>query len=122
MIRLLVDENVPSASIRLLREQGLDVLAIADRHRGRPDLEVFDLADTLERVLVTFDRDFGVLAFRDRRRCRAGVLLLRFVPRDALEAGEILSSILLDTSIVTRGYFTVVERTRLRQRKIGPAR
>lgn len=64
MIRLLADENVPLASIRLLRTAGWDVAEVV---RGATDMAALALAAREQRVIVTFDRDFGRLAVA----CRA---------------------------------------------------
>ena len=61
---LLADENVPGAVVAALRQQGHDVAWIHEDAPGRPDPEVLERAQQEHRVVVTFDKDFGELAFR----------------------------------------------------------
>lgn len=72
-MRLLADENLPLPSIRLLREAGYDIEAIAEFAAGAADWRVLAHAKADGQILVTFDRDFGELIYRRRvRPLRAG--------------------------------------------------
>ena len=79
-MRLLADENIPLASIRALRASGHDVLAATEALPGSRDQDVLSTAMAEGRVLVTFDRDFGALAFQHGASADAGIVLLRFIP------------------------------------------
>jgi predicted nuclease of predicted toxin-antitoxin system len=76
-MRFLLDE---SADIRLheyLTALGHDVTAIApDYHAGLPDPDVLAIAHRERRVLITSDRDFGELVFRQHLP-HTGVILYR---------------------------------------------
>ena len=61
--RLLANENFPTPSIRLLRDRGYNVAAVAEGHGGLADPDVLALAVTERRWIVTFDRDYGELIF-----------------------------------------------------------
>ena len=62
--RLLADENVPGPAIAALRQAGHDVAWMHEDAPRTPDLEVLKRAQGEKRVVVTFDKDFGELAFR----------------------------------------------------------
>ncbi len=74
-MRLLADENIPGAFVRWLREHGHDVTGMAEGAVGTRDPEVASWAETRDRVLVTLDKDFGDLVFRERLFGRSGVVL-----------------------------------------------
>jgi predicted nuclease of predicted toxin-antitoxin system len=78
--RLLADENIPSACILALREEGFDVEAVSVRMRGATDVQVLTAAREQGRWLLTFDRDYGELIFHRGLAPPPGVLYLRFVP------------------------------------------
>jgi predicted nuclease of predicted toxin-antitoxin system len=63
-MRFLADENFPGDAVAALRTSGHDVLWIRTDAPGITDQDV--LARSLEdaRVLLTFDKDFGELAWR----------------------------------------------------------
>jgi len=59
-----------------LRGDGHDVLYIAETEPGIDDLEVLDRSLQGDRVLLTADKDFGDLVFR-QRLLHSGILLVR---------------------------------------------
>jgi hypothetical protein len=64
-IRFYFDEHIPIAIARELRRQGIDVLTVQDAGRiGLPDLEQLIFAAQQNRVMVTMDSDFILLAAR----------------------------------------------------------
>jgi hypothetical protein len=80
-MRFLVNEHIPPTAVRRLRELGHDVLSVKENMAGSADSAVLARAAVEQRVLVTFDKDFGELAFRSRLPAGCGVILLRFAAR-----------------------------------------
>ena len=119
MIRLLADENIPLPSIRRLRAEGFDVAAITELQPGADDLTVLRTAREQQRLLVTFDRDFGELIFRDIAPVPPGVIYLRFTPTHLEEPAEIVAALLTDAAVQLLGRFSVVTRDHLRQRDLS---
>jgi predicted nuclease of predicted toxin-antitoxin system len=117
-LRGLADENVPRASVLILREAGHDIVAVADTKPGASDREVLDMAVAEDRILLTFDRDFGVLVYRARVQAPSGIVLFRFVPTSPEEPSEVILGLLERPELELEGYFTVVDRERVRQRPI----
>lgn len=117
-MRLLADENIPLASLRALRTEGHDVLAASETMPRSDDRDVLARATAEGRVLVTFDRDFGALAFRHGASAPAGIVLLRFIPATPDEPATVLADLLGDPALTFSGKFTVVDRERVRQRSL----
>jgi predicted nuclease of predicted toxin-antitoxin system len=63
--------------VRLLRDRNFDVLAIAEVNPGMSDSEVMALAHSEQRWLLTFDLDFGELAFRSDIPLPPAIVLIR---------------------------------------------
>lgn len=112
-MNFVADESCAGPVIRVLREAGHDVVAIAEVAKGATDEEVLERALNEKRVLITEDRDFGELVYA-RGRSSAGVILVRFhsharsaKPATVVEAVTRLGSRLRDA-------FTVVEPGRVR--------
>ena len=84
-MKLLADENVPLRTVMALRRSGEDVLAVAEVSPGAGDEDVLRLGRTQGRVIVTFDRDYGELVFRQRlmppARCSVSALRPGFAGR-----------------------------------------
>jgi predicted nuclease of predicted toxin-antitoxin system len=61
-IRFLLDEHIPSAVAAGLARRGIDVLTVQEVGRsGFEDSEQLQFATENNRVVVTFDRDLGVV-------------------------------------------------------------
>ena len=112
-MRLLANENFPRQAVEALREIGHDVLWIRTFAPGLTDQEVLSIAGTENRLLLTFDKDFGELAVRRRMPVPHGVILFRIAPSSALEIAQIAVAV-LGSRRDWAGHFAVVEEDRIR--------
>ena len=116
-MRILVDEDSQARSqLNILRGDGHDVVAIGELEKnGTPDGEVFDLAQSLERVLLTHNtEDFHEL-HRERPGHRGIMAVYRGAdPRKNMNHAQIAAAIRrVDTSGVTiAGEFHVLNHWR----------
>jgi predicted nuclease of predicted toxin-antitoxin system len=78
-MRLLANENVPGDAVTALRRQGYDVVWIWEDSPGVSDIQVLARAHKEDRILITFDKDFGELAFRYGLPATCGIILFRIV-------------------------------------------
>ena len=83
-MNLLADEGVDRQIVERLRQDGHDVLYIAEMAPGISDDEILSRANALDTLLFTADKDFGELVYR-QNLVHAGVLLIRLagVPPEA---------------------------------------
>lgn len=112
-MRLLANENFPGETIEALRSQGHDVKWIRTEAPGSKDHAVLAMANTENRVLVTFDKDFGELAFRWGLKPTTGIILFRIPP---ISSSYITRKVIeaLNTRSEWVGFFSVVEEARIR--------
>jgi predicted nuclease of predicted toxin-antitoxin system len=85
-MKILADENLARDFVSWLRSIGHDVLYAAEVGPGDPDVSWVSRASGEDRLLVTSDKDFGELVFRDGLSS-SGVVFLRLerlAVRDAL--------------------------------------
>lgn len=83
-MNFLFDEGRPFRLAAFLKEQGHSVSAIGREYpHALADREVLAIAAREQRILLTNDKDFGELVFREQRS-HAGVILFRlgYVPID----------------------------------------
>jgi predicted nuclease of predicted toxin-antitoxin system len=66
------------------------------------------------RILLTFDKDFGELAFNRGLPVECGVVLLRLPPIPELVGAQVIRA--LETGVVAAGRFVVIEPERVRER------
>ena len=114
---LLADENFPVASFRYLTEKGYDIRHIGIELPSVEDKEVIKIAIEEDRVILTFDRDFGELVFKTGYRPE-GVIYFRWNEFSPREPGEFIDQLIREDNIRLIGYFTVIDRDQIRQRKI----
>lgn len=117
-MKFLANENFPLSSITVLRNSGFDVLSVAEELPGATDLKILRKANQENLIIVTFDRDYGELIYRNKEVRPKGVIYLRFIPKTKNEPAEILNEVFKNKSIQLSGKFTVVERDRVRQRTL----
>jgi predicted nuclease of predicted toxin-antitoxin system len=116
-MKLLANENCPRLVVDALSAAGHDVLWIRTAAPGLSDPDVLARAVAEARVLVTFDKDFGELAFRVGLAATCGVILLRIGLADPVVAASRLVGILGSRSDWP-GHFSVVTDHRIRMRSI----
>lgn len=90
-LRLLLDENIGARTAQELRLCGFDVASILEDASGATDNTVLKRAQKEKRIIVTLDRDFGTLVFRDSKP-HVGVLFLRLQK----ESHENITSVMMD--------------------------
>jgi predicted nuclease of predicted toxin-antitoxin system len=119
-MRLLLNENIPGAALKQLREHGHDVLSAKESLRGETDDVVLDRAQQELRIVVTQDKDFGVLAFRQRLAAACGIILFRLTGDDPdSDAHRIVE--VIQSRPDWSGQFAVATDTLVRVRALPPA-
>lgn len=66
----LANENAPREAVLAARAAGFDVTWMVELQPGAGDEIVLALAQQEQRVLITFDKDFGELVFRHGAQVR----------------------------------------------------
>lgn len=101
-----------------LRAAGHDVLWIAEAQPGRDDEEVLAQAHRDERVLITFDRDFGELIVKQGLSAPSAVVYVR-LPRTAVNLALQRLGAVLDGGELIEGSLVVIAPAKERRRKLA---
>jgi len=112
-MRLLANENFPGDAVTALREAGHDVAWVRTDAPGSNDQGVLARAQAEDRILVTFDKDFGELAFRTRLPATSGIILFRITSPSADAVARVAVQALASRADWA-GHFAVVEDDRIR--------
>ena len=112
-MKFLVDECVGSIVASWLMECGHDVVSICDNFPGISDDEVLKLARSEDRVLITGDKDFGEMIFKNNQD-HYGVLLLRLLDQRSTNKIRVLRSVVNDYKDELVGNFVVVSEQSVR--------
>jgi len=112
-MRFIVDECFGPVVVAWLRGEGHDVISIYQVARGAIDEDILAWATRDDRVLITLDKDFGDLVFRDRLPHR-GVILLRLDDETSANAIRVLSNLLAGYADQIDHHFVVVTEMSVR--------
>lgn len=116
-MRILANENLPAAAVKALREAGHDVAWVREESPGESDALILDWAQREERIILTFDKDFGELGFRLRLPSLHGIILLRIsAPSPEYVATKSVEAISARTDWY--GHFSVIEDNRIRMTRL----
>lgn len=118
-MNLVCDEGVERTIVNHLRGQGHDVLYVAELERGISDEAVLAKALELSAPLITNDKDFGELVFR-QRLLSTGVVLLRLAGLTNEAKANVVVSAIHEHSAELAAAFTVITRSRVRIRRLPP--
>lgn len=112
----LADESCDFAVVTSLRASGHDVSAITETSPGAEDEAVLALARSESRVLLTEDKDFGLLAYAGGHRT-AGVILIRFSGDVRSSLGQAVVNVVTEFGDRLSKAFVVIEPGRARLSK-----
>lgn len=115
-ILLLANENFPAAAIRKLRAAGMDVVAVVDAMRSASDRDVMAYARREQRWIVTFDRDYGDLIFREGLLPPPAILFFRQEPYPPERPADIVLAMLAEPRQL-EGYMVVISQQNIRRRR-----
>jgi predicted nuclease of predicted toxin-antitoxin system len=90
-----------------------DVVWIRTEAPGSTDIEVLQRAQREERILLTFDKDFGELAFHQNVGPASGIILLRSGRLQPRKVAEMIAAT-LGLRNDWAGHFSVIEEDRIR--------
>ncbi|ADV63932.1 hypothetical protein Isop_3372 [Isosphaera pallida ATCC 43644] len=116
-MRILANENFPRNAVEALRLAGHDVVWIRMDSPGVTDEEVLARAIAEQRILFTFDKDFGELAYRVGLPSACGVVLFRIPMDSPVQVAERIVN-LIATRMDWVGHFSVIDDTKVRIRAL----
>lgn len=115
-MNLLADEGVDRAVVERLRNDGHDVLYVADLSPSITDEEILQQANDRGALLVTADKDFGELVFR-QARVHGGVVLLRLAGLSNAMKAEMVAEVCRDRASELFRAFSVISPGQVRIRR-----
>jgi len=118
-VRFLADESVDGPIVERLRDEGHEAGCVAEMDPGLPDDAVLALSRGTGAILVTTDRDFGELVFR-QGRLHAGVLLVRLPGLPAGTKASLVAAGVREHATELSGAFCVLSAGAFRVRRPMP--
>ncbi|MGB9662136.1 MAG: DUF5615 family PIN-like protein [Moorellaceae bacterium] len=118
-MKFLADENVDREIVVELRKRGHQVTYVAEMDPGVSDDALLDLANKEKAILITADKDFGEIVFR-QQRATEGVVLVRLSGLQQEVKARLVALTIEKYLMRITGAFTVITRNHIRIRKIKP--
>lgn len=115
-MNFLADESLDRPIVERLRQEGYAVQYVAEMAAGISDQRVLELANQQSALLLTADKDFGELVFR-QRRVTTGVVLVRLAGLPSTRKAAVVASNLTKHRQELVGNFTVISPGAVRIRK-----
>jgi predicted nuclease of predicted toxin-antitoxin system len=111
---LLADEGVERQVVERLRRDGHTVIYVAEMEPGIADNLVLERANSVAAILLTADKDFGELVFREGQLSSGGVVLIRLGGLSADLKAQAVSDAFREHASEFPNHFSVVSPGRVR--------
>ncbi|MFK7936687.1 MAG: DUF5615 family PIN-like protein [Saprospiraceae bacterium] len=116
-MKFVADEGVEAILVAILREKGYDVIHILENKSGITDDLVLSYTNDENRILITRDKDFGELVYRDKM-IHSGIVLNRLYELPNDKKIEIVLAVIQKYKDELYGSFTVIQPGRVRIRQL----
>jgi predicted nuclease of predicted toxin-antitoxin system len=118
-MQFLANENLPLDVVEAVRRLGHDVAWIRSDAPGTKDRDILKRAVSEQRILLTFDKDFGDLAFQSGLPASCDIVLFRLQASSSAALATLVAAA-LKSRTDWAGHFSVVEPGRIRMRPLRP--
>lgn len=119
-MQFLANENFPLDAVEAVRKIGHNVVWVRTDCAGAKDPDILRRAVSEQRILLTFDKDFGDLAFRRGLSATCGIVLFRLQASSSAALASMVAAA-LQSRTDWAGQFSVVEPGRIRMRPLPMA-
>ena len=116
-MRFHADESVDAPIVDRLRRERHDVTFVAEMDPGLPDEAVLAIGHEEGRILLTADKDFGFLVYR-QRKAHSRVVLIRLPGTPPGDKASIVEQAISAHGPELAQSFTVVSRDTVRIRRL----
>ena len=115
MPKFIVDECTGIAVVHFLREQGYDAVGVIEVMPQADDFDILQYAVAEQRIVISNDKDFGDMVYRDKRR-HLGILLLRLADDRAQTKIRVVAAVLAQYVQYLEHRFVVATERNIRLR------
>jgi predicted nuclease of predicted toxin-antitoxin system len=116
-MKFLADESFPACAVTMLEQRGHDVVWVARENPGSSDMEILKFAINQNRIVLTLDKDFSDLVYRNKLPMTFGIILFRGRIASLKHFANFTVDVIEDRNDWI-GNFSIVEWTRIRIRPL----
>lgn len=114
---IVADESVDKSIVTILRQNSIDVIYIAEIDPSIPDVRVLETAFNKNTILLTSDKDFGELVFKNKAN-NHGIILLRSIGLSNDQRMILAKEVLLVLKKDVSNCFVVITFEKVRIRRL----
>ena len=114
--KFVIDVGVGRIIEAWLAEQNFSVFVVRSLNAEMADTDIIELANREDAIIITMDKDFGELIFKNKIQHK-GVLLLRLEDAVAEEKLAVIQNIFPEYLLDIKNKFAVYQNGKLRIRK-----
>jgi predicted nuclease of predicted toxin-antitoxin system len=118
MTAFLANENISRTTVEILRENGHDVTWVAESFPSIKDAIIISLARLENRIIITFDADYGELIYGKRLNPPLGIVYLRLNSADPAEPARLILQYLSLSHDIFDGRFSVITEKSIRYKPL----
>jgi len=118
ILTFLADVNIEKLIIDELRNMGYDIKWIAEENCRLEDTEIVEIACKENRILLTNDKDFGEIVFR-QKLVSSGIILFRIKGQNVTKKLKLLKKLLTFYKNKIEKHFIVITINKFRFIYIG---
>jgi Uncharacterized protein conserved in bacteria len=112
MTAFLANENISRTTVDLLRENGHNVIWVAESFPSIKDTTIISFARLENGIIITFDADYGELIYGKKLKPPFGIVYLRLNSADPAEPARlILRYLSLSPDIFDRRFSVITEKS-----------
>lgn len=108
-MKFLLDENLGKVVAKFLQSLGHIAIRIREINPGIPDYEVLELSVSEKCILITSDRDYGELIFKEKQP-HTGVIYLRLEDESSENKIKALKFVFKESKNIEQKYIKVREK------------
>ncbi len=117
ILKFLADVNIEKTIIEEIKALGYDIICVTNINPGMPDTEVCKLANKENRILITNDKDFGEIVFR-QKSISSGIILIRLKRHSIKEKIKLVKKLLIFYKDKVHNHFVVINQNKFRSIKL----
>jgi len=112
-VKFVADESVDKPIVDALRADDHEVYYILEKSKGIPDHEVLKIANIKKCILLTADKDFGHIVYR-QRKSHHGIILFRLAGLSIEKKIQMVLDALNQHNDEIENHFSVISKTHIR--------
>ena len=112
-MKFLAEVNVEKSIVEEITTLGYDIKCVTSINPLMTDEDVLSTANSEDRILITNDKDFGEIVFR-QQLIASGIILIRVVDQNTQDKVKLVKKLLIFYKDKIKNHFVVVSSNKFR--------